>query len=1079
MANPQVQRDFVALLQAFMADDKARAKFDAFLDKTRGPDLVDCVATFFVEAKNYAASNGKLAMVFTSVVKAALRKTDQYIALRVEVLTARKDTEWYRYYQTLDAQQRKTVQSAISSGKARMSRSEAKYLKLFADYMKRVNRTTFTEYIMALAASPLSDCMKIYIEASQAYDDTNIDSLTIFWGTLSRALGICDGSFAAQVDANRKVSGSVWQRRYLGLEGYQRLEIDRQIAEKAHGMTADATTAARDDEAEASRARTPTQKKFLRLLAAAMGESATSERLLHALTDWLTALKNFRELSECIEAYIDAPAKLSNDSDRSVQIFYGLVSLAIAKGPVYFALKYQEQIKAAGSVWQQRRAAMKGYELTGIETEIKRAMTRVRLTDLWRIAYYREHRRDPDDRRLVTYAPALPDDVKKSLDSLISDADVAWGASSYERMNKTIEQFADLFKAQSDPMILVAMLHRIRDRARLDQLLRDELYWCGQLHLNVWLMASGKFAMQYKNGFSDEEIKLLAHGIGARNRYVTDFALRLQYATDKRSNRLEIGDLCKSHLILLMLARQWNMALVPMAEAKKIHDEVEAWRQRYRGKGDDIEIPVASRFDRDARVRVGETLGNLFVVWYHRKDGSVFLEMKDLERVLFEVDNYHRLGRIRDDDKTYGQIYRNTAHLLVLIPVFFEIMMYLPDLVSGGFTGLVKSIVINYASEFVTEQVGGGTGTNLAVSTVLSLATGHGKAPDADDVARGLATDAKAAARAGEEHIAKMATVADDALSHSLARAGGSADDALQHLGTRATASVDDAAQHTLARGAGQADKAVTHAVDDVGTRLGTPPRADVVTPTARATPAPQKLLAAPKYPPSVLDTAKVVGLEPDQVAALAGLLGKDFDGAAMREFTTIWNQARRNHLAGIEDVQRMFANRAATRDITERAREVFDGIRDDFWQLVRNGQSLECRAVRDRMAQAGMTFLGDATAPIVTMRTSQGWSNVQVHVDHIAELGQQPMKAFSPNNFRLALRDENVILLNQMHAQDAFLQDARLRAGNGASRAAKMLGDPNYRGKSPKRGLLADPNAPQNFQADIDAALEGMIERL
>jgi len=1056
MASTQAQRDFVALYQAFMADEKARAKLDAFLDKARASDLVDCINAYFDASRNYAIGNAQSAAVFVSLVKAALRKSDEYIALRAEVLVARKDSEWYRHYQALDARQRDAVQAAIKSGKGKLSPSQRSYLKQFGDFMKGSGRRTFPDYIMALKASPLRDCMFAYIEASQAYADDSRDSLTIFWGTLSRALGICDGHFAAQVKANIQVAGSVWQRRYQALEIYQRQEIDRQVADKARGMAAEATTKARDEDAEAGRPRTATQKEFLRLLAAAVEPADTHARRLHALTDWLTALKSFRELHECLEAYVDAPGKLSNNKEVSVQIFYGTLALAIAKGPSYFALKYQELIQAKGSVWQQRHAAMQPYQLQDLDTGIKKAVARVRLLDLWRIAYYREHRRDPDNKKLQVYAPALAADLRQALDSILSDADVAWGAPSHERMGTALEQLGDQFKAQTDAMVLVAMLQRIRAYPRLDQLLRDELYWCGLLHLNVWMMV--KHSFEYKRGFDEEETRLLLHDIGLRNRYASDFALRLQYATDKRSNRLEIADLCKSHLILLMLARQWRMDVVPMIEAKGIRDELDAWRQRQQAKPENIEIPVASAYDSNARVRVGETLGNLFVVWWHQKEGRAFLEMKDLERVLFEVDSFRRLGRIRDDDKTYGEIYRNTAHLLVAIPVFFEIMMYLPDLVSGGFTGLVKSVVINYAAEAITDKVGGGMATNVVVSTGLSMLAGHGPKPGADDVTRGLATDAKAAARAGEAQTAQMAHMADDIGTRTAAHSASVADNALERAGMRAAGSVDDAAEHALARTAGTADTAVAQAADDVGTRLGTPPRADVTTPAARATPPAQKLLAAPHYAPSVLDTARAVGLEPDQVVALAGLLGKDFDSQAMREFTTIWNQARRNHLAGIEDVQRMFANRAAMTDIAERARAVFGDIRDDFWLLVRNGQSIECRTIRDRMAQGGMVFLGDATAPVVTMRTSQGWSNVQVQVDHVVELGQQPMKAFSPNNFRLALRDENVILLNQMHMQDPFLNDVRLRAGRGTSRAGRMLGDPDYRGSSPIRGLLPAP---------------------
>jgi len=510
--------------------------------------------------------------------------------------------------------------------------------------------------------------------------------------------------------------------------------------------------------------------------------------------------------------------------------------------------------------------------------------------------------------------------------------------------------------------------------------------------------------------------------------------------------------------------------------------------------------------------------------------------MKGLERVLFECESYHQLGRLYDQDVTWGEIRRGTEHLLELIPLFFEIMGYLPDLVSGGLTGLAKAAFSNYVGGMVADTLADGNlGVSIAASTAISMAL-HGR-PKADDFDRALEQGLRKIAERGPDalaralaeiklpkHLSKLgsnlleettrefAQKADDAARLAGADVARAADSALGQVRGRAAEEVDEWIEQ-LQKVTAEAESARVNAEPRVieGANKATDaaetagkPAMDAVPPPDRANAPPQKLLEAPKFKPSELDTAKASGLRPDQVRALGNLLGQRFDGANMRKFLGPWNKVRARYAREIQEVFDMLeaadsratgrrqgaARRARVlrydlKQVSEQAREVFGNIRDDFWVAIRDAQGGTELELKQLLEEAGIVFLGDAKAPVVTMRTQTGYGNVRLNIDHIQELSQQPAEAFSAKNFRLTLQDENTIVLNQIHAQDPFQADVRKTWGRGTSRAGKLIGNPNYRGRSPIGGLLPDPANPSvSSQAAADArtsieAQEALIDAL
>lgn len=120
--------------------------------------------------------------------------------------------------------------------------------------------------------------------------------------------------------------------------------------------------------------------------------------------------------------------------------------------------------------------------------------------------------------------------------------------------------------------------------------------------------------------------------------------------------------------------------------------------------------------------------------------------------------------------------------------------------------------------------------------------------------------------------------------------------------------------------------------------------------------------------------------------------------------------------------------------------------------------------------------------APVARLYTPQGTRDVRLNIDHIEELGAQAMPAFSPNNYQLVFERENTAMLNQIHSQDPFQPDARLTSGRGTSRAGKLRGDPNYKGRAPKAGLISDRGGGALSDAaavDANAAIDEALRRM
>src|SRR4029453_6717061 len=136
-------------------------------------------------------------------------------------------------------------------------------------------------------------------------------------------------------------------------------------------------------------------------------------------------------------------------------------------------------------------------------------------------------------------------------------------------------------------------------------------------------------------------------------------------------------------------------------DTKRAYRLLEQVREHGPKKGQQLRIPVKQPEnllkDQNSTVPVCDSYGDLTIVWLDGDD-TAYLESRRLEGVLFimyETEYSHQHGQL-SQDKFYDVLWEQTQHLLVLIPAFFQVLLFLPDLVSGGLSGIARSVAQQY-----------------------------------------------------------------------------------------------------------------------------------------------------------------------------------------------------------------------------------------------------------------------------------------------------------------------------------------------------------------------------------------------
>lgn len=1079
MAITATQEKFIQLFSDYMArDDKAYPALSDFMKSLNLDKLRQCLSSYFDVFRRYALKDKKSLRVFYELSLLAV-KSDVYFALRYEALTSVKLNLWFERHALLDKKQKDHLTSQIKNKKAALSATQKQFIKVFDDALKRHIYKPVSDYIFKLLkGAQLKECLLVYIEISAKYPDTDHNSLEVFFGLASLTLAKSDAFFAADFERWIKAVGTPWETRYSQLVKRQKDELDRQIVEKKKGMKLSPDVkAVVADEKRKTVAQTPVQKEFVKVFDKYMADPKHDQKII---SEFILGIKKnqFQQLRECLVAYLDASARYPDNDKASLSIFYGIAGRVIGLGDAYYTYKFVFLTQNAGTVWARRYSALEQWQKNDLQLEAdkktNKATGTTRFIDEFKLSYFKKNHKDPDLKALRAFEPDVASEHKSKLLEVLRRCDRTFNLIELQDFLKAFDDLANLFQAQKDIVTFITLLKWCRDASDLGQRVRDELYWYGIQAL--YQLAINERPTVYIKGFSEEERQFLIN-IGSRpNPYFNDFEQRLEYMIWKRQGRSEITGISKAHAALLLIADKYRITLVPMAEAQRVRTLVESLRRDRPTSIDELRIPINSPMAPNTKLRIGQTVGNIFIIWWDSNKNTVYVEVNGLGRVLFSMGAYYRLGQLYQDDALYGQIWRNTQHLMVLIPAFFEVLGYLPDLVSGGFGGLVKSVVVNYVAGEVSEQVFGNSVAGQIVTTVATgAAVGHlTKAKGLDDV---IDDEARLLAQAGESAAGKGAA----AVRQAEAQVVRAAEDLGTQRGAKLIGSADDVAE--------QAAKAESK----IGTKL---------TGGADQPPPPtQKLLPAGKVSGSAQVTALATGLDPSQVQSISDVLNVRFTG--MRGFGIAWNHIATRNAEQIRRVQELFGTNLSKREIAAAARETFGDIRTQFWFYVGTSNDLAAREIRDQLSHAGFFVPRDGTAPFVRLQPQQvnfvhpdgspavgasvkpppgGTYEFKLDVDHIDELGQSPAKAFSSRNLRLTPSEENRIFLNQTYMRDPSIPDARLTVGRNTSRAGKMVGDPNYKGRSPHRGLLpeqAGDAASQAAAADARAAIDEALRRL
>ena len=669
----------------------------------------------------------------------------------------------------------------------------------------------FLQKRLRLDPAGQQECLEAFIGVSATYGIEK-RSMTIFWGLSSMALAGGDPFFALKYEyLVRPEAHTQWSERFAFLADYQKEEERKQIAaKKAQATYLDHRRfqlfQEREEDIQAAKQAKPkprsapvtkARKQFLALFERYMLERSKAATV--ELTEFIQRKLGPAELEDCLLAYLEASERYSLTQspakDFSLSIFYGMASLALHRCGGYFALKFELWTSPEEkTAWGRRYERLRPEQQEVLGRDLAAAKKRTRVLDELKFAYYRKYRKDPDERGLRAFDPAPSEDLRHKLLPILARCDRYAEALWIFDFGKAWDEVAALYQ-QKELLALVQLLKWTREWLEGDKAIRDELYWYGVGVLLDHLLRWHPEA--YQHGFDRDEKAFLLSTDLARHPYYGDFEDRLYYLTTTRDFGKFAG-VAKVHAVLELYAAKRHMKLATMAETKRAYQLVEEVREHGPKKGQRLRIPVTQPEgllkDQNATVAVGESYGDLTIVWIDGDD-TAYLECRRLEKVLFimyETEYSHQLGRL-SQDRFYDVLWEQTQHLLVLIPAFFQVLMFLPDLVSGGLSGLARSIAQQYLIGEVTERVFGDDPAGQVVAVAATALTGHltrvespaNRAIAAELRATELAEHALVVPKGVQARIADRPSV-QQAPPHSLDAPPGAALIEDQHPGVRA-----------------------------------------------------------------------------------------------------------------------------------------------------------------------------------------------------------------------------------------------------------------------------------------------------
>ena len=713
------QTEFIGRLRRFMEASGQERPLTDFIASLKFDEARDCTSAYFSLETDYLQSRPKFVTVFGRLALHTLAKGDVYFALRTEVLIAAKGTPWERHYTALVGTQKTAVDRGITRQKARLTPNQRQFLEWFALYMKKQSSADKVyRFVNASKFEPRRDCLLAYIEVSEAHADRNGPASVLVFERLSRVtIDAGDALFAHFYKGRVDQAGTPWHARFQGLAPGAQSAIYGDIARK-QVVRSDVTVGdktfkdapigkyqfdpvapARVDptDRETRGPLTAAQQQYVLLYRQYVADGAS--RSMDALQAFFR--RHPKDIASCVDAYLrDAKSK----DDRSQRVFFGTVWEAVNKEEPYYAFKVHQLMLTPGTIWRDRFRSLDKYQYGDrLLAHIALKRERARLLDDLKAAYFLKHHQDATPEALARFEPVASPEQEALLSKGLSDCEVGANVGNTDLWDKGFTAVHGVFGAQRDPLTLLVLLRRCRDRYKLNVRFRNLVYLSGLIALFGILLRARPTV--YRAGFSRSEADLLLAGLDTGHRYFDDFVVQFEHATRTAAGLDTVAALCKGQGFLHIHADRAKVDLTPMVDAAALTGAVE---QLWLTKPDDvraIRIPIVSQWNGPQELTVGQTIGNFYILWWDAPNSTAYVQMNGMDQTVFDVGP-DRLAAIYDKDAVFGQIARDTAHLAVLIPLLFEVLSYLPDLVSGGMTGLIKSIAFDYVFDRSVQALG-------------------------------------------------------------------------------------------------------------------------------------------------------------------------------------------------------------------------------------------------------------------------------------------------------------------------------------------------------------------------------------
>lgn len=562
-------------------------------------------------------------------------------------------------------------------------------------------------------------------------------SMQVYWGVLANVLVRCEPYYILELEYRvRPEANDQWSTRFAALyvdwlnEAKTRIAKRRKEASYIDFRRLDRFIQREEDVKAAEKSKpahrpaSKNTKKFLEVFHAHMAKRTKPARL--ELDEVIQKLVG-KALEDCYAAYLDASLGYAPNDTFSLYAFFGLASRAMYFTDRYFALKFDQWIKPeTKSTSAARYAALDDFQLTSLGKDLAYAKNHTRILDELRFAYYQVHAKDPDDRDLRDFEAVKDDELSREASGILAQYDRYCEAHDLRGFASYWDSFAKLLE-KKDRLTLAMAVKWCRDWLAGEREMRDEMYWNAVGVLLMKLLVDRP--NEYQRGFNKEETAYFVSANNARQPYLDDFSRRMYYLWTTR-NLDRFAKLGKVHAALMLYGAKRNMRLARMEETAVVYARLERIREQGPRKDDLLSIPVTQPEgllkDRNAMVSIGETYGDLAIVGFDGLD-TAYLECRGIEKVLFvmqETVYAHQLGQLTQA-RFYDELWEGTQHLLTLIPIFFEVLSYIPDLVSGGLVGLAKSVALQYVIDKGTQAVLGDTAEQKFLASAISVGTGH------------------------------------------------------------------------------------------------------------------------------------------------------------------------------------------------------------------------------------------------------------------------------------------------------------------------------------------------------------------